>query len=111
MKVAFVLTGGNQICKLCLMMESTIAGKKCVFMLEKLHISTHLQTSVPILCSDNFSKYYAMSNIAYMSGMSSVQFVHLSSLLAYKMSLLLIVGNNLFSFSFHFNLDDHDEFV
>ena len=68
--------------------------------------------SVPILCSDNFSKYYAtMSNIAYMSGMSSVQFVHLSSLLAYKMSLLLIVGNNLFSFRFHFNLDDHDEFV
>ena len=52
-----------------------------------------------------------MSNIAYMSGMSSVQFVHLSSLLAYKMSLLLIVGNNLFSYRFHFNLDDHDEFV
>ena len=40
MKVAFVLMGGNQTCKLCLMMESTIAGIK-------------VRTSVPILCSDN----------------------------------------------------------
>ena len=32
MKVAFVLMGGNQTCKQCLMMESSIAGiKVCVF--------------------------------------------------------------------------------